>query len=197
MFTEVEKGTIRFYNQHGADWVRHHDTKRFWGWYIDRLAQLLPRGRLLEIGMGGGRDAEELRELGYDYVGIDISTGMFKLAQDRNEGIKVAQQSVYELAFPDDSFDGFWASATLLHLPKDRVGKALRELKRVVRRGGVGFVSVKDGDKDEVGGDGRYFANYRRGELEETILDSGLSVVESHAWRAKEDLTWRICFVSA
>ena len=56
---------------------------------------------------------------GYDYTGTDISTGLLNEARKKVPGQSFYEMSVYDLDFPEGTFDGFWASAILLHIPKN------------------------------------------------------------------------------
>jgi ubiquinone/menaquinone biosynthesis C-methylase UbiE len=194
-FTDRERKTIEFYDKKGRDWAGSHDTVRYWGEWFERFKTLLPGGSVLELGTGAGRDAAVLQELGFDYTGVDISTGLLHLAKENNPNLPVSQQSLYELAFADNTFDGFWASAVLLHLPKDRVVEALTEAKRVTRPGGIGFISVKQGNGEKVLDDGRLFADYQPGELDQKLQEADLAVVESAVWPKSDNTTWLIYLV--
>lgn len=196
-FTAEEAATIDYYNEHGAEWATSHDVVRYWGAAFGEFQHLLPTGKILEIGAGAGRDAQTLGEMGCDYTGTDISTGMFALAQERNPGIKLSQQSVYELAFADKTFDGFWAAAVLLHLPKARLGEALGEIQRVCKNNAIGFIAVKDGMGEEVIGDGRLFSYYQYGEMNPILHQSGFAVLDSVYWPKGKKTTWRMFFVQA
>ena len=69
--TKAEIQTIKTYDSKSSDWVLKHETPNFWGSQMDKFYKLLPKGKILEIGSGGGRDAKELIGKGYDYVGTD------------------------------------------------------------------------------------------------------------------------------
>lgn len=112
--------------------------------------ELLPTGKVLEIGSGGGRDAKELIAKGYKYTGTDVSKGLLEEARKANPSTVFLRQSVYDLDFPDNTFDGFWASAVLLHIPKDRIDEALSRLRAVVRNDGIGFISIKQGEGQKI-----------------------------------------------
>ena len=58
-------------------------------------------------------------------------------------------ESLYDLDFLQNSFDGFWAAASLLHVPKSRLHLALNSIKSVVRKPGAGFISIKEGKDEE------------------------------------------------
>ena len=58
------------------------------------------------------------------------------------------KMDITDIGFPDESFDVVIASHVLEHVPDDR--RAIRELRRVVRPGGVGLILVPfDDDRDE------------------------------------------------
>lgn len=99
--------------------------------------------KILEVGCGNGDAVYELvDEWGFDYVGTDASIGMVKEARKRHPEYEFLHQSVYDLDFPSNHFDGFWASRILQHLPKARVGKALSRLHDVTKVGGIGFIAI-------------------------------------------------------
>ncbi len=154
-----EQITIENYDKFATTWAGERNTKNFWAQELQRFHELLPKGTILEIGSGHGRDAADLLELGYDYVGTDLSEGLLNIIRNRFPDQKFYQQSVYKLDFPQGpKFDGFWAAAILLHIPKSRMDEALQSIRRVVNSGAIGFISLKDGQgegvqDDEVGGE--------------------------------------------
>lgn len=144
--TDEEKLTIAAYDDQATRWAGEHQTSGFWGKEMDKFQELLPSGKVLEIGSGGGRDAKELTSRGYQYVGTDASQGLIEQAQKANPQTVFLTQSVYDLDFPPDFFDGFWAAAVLLHIPKNKIDLALGKIKSVVKPGGIGFITLKEGE---------------------------------------------------
>jgi SAM-dependent methyltransferase len=113
--------------------------------YKARVVELLdpaPGGRYLEIGMGTGADASELaRRHGVEVVGVDSSVVMVEEA--RRRGLTNALQGdAHALPFDADVFDGSWADRTFQHLADP--GRALGEMARVVRPGGLVVVADPD-----------------------------------------------------
>lgn len=201
--TPREQKTVRSYDANAREWIEKHSEPRYWGEEMNAFAALLPQGKVLEIGTGGGKDAKELLAKGYEYVGVDVSAGLLKEARKNVPGATFLQQSVYDLDFPESSFDGFWACAVLLHIPKDRIDEALQNIRRVVRRGGIGFISLKRGkgeriEKDEAhtGGTGpRFFAYYSQAEFERILERNGFEVVNSAIRPVDKRTTWLIFLV--
>jgi SAM-dependent methyltransferase len=113
--------------------------------------------RVLEVGCGAGRDGRLIADAGLDYTGIDLSPVGARICRDL--GLPACAASVLALPFADDSFDAGWTMSTLMHLPGDGMRRALDELRRVIRPGGVLEVGVwgKDEDGEWFDADGRYF----------------------------------------
>lgn len=198
--TREEQETLGSYNKYGEQWAESHLDFDFWAPELERFKKYLPSGKILEIGSGGGRDARELIKKGYNYIGTDISEGLLKAAKKYNPGAKFLLKSVYDLDFPENSFDGFWACAVLLHIPKNRIDKALKQIHRIVRLGGTGFVSVKKGRGEratvEQPPDGkRFFSYYSLEQFQEVLLRNDFEILYSKERKKTKKTTWLIYFV--
>ncbi|EER01004.1 conserved hypothetical protein [Perkinsus marinus ATCC 50983] len=97
------------------------------------------KGRYLDVGCGGGLLTEEMASTyGYNITGIDISEASLQQARQHGRDIPNLHYqvgSVYDIPFPDNSFDGVIISDVLEHL-LDLQG-ALTEIYRVLKPGGV------------------------------------------------------------
>jgi 2-polyprenyl-6-hydroxyphenyl methylase / 3-demethylubiquinone-9 3-methyltransferase len=100
----------------------------------------------LDVGTGFGRVAGALAARQAKAVGIDISREMIDVA--RSHGLDPANPVVLvrgdaeEMPFKDNRFDAVICIETLMHLPNP--GRAVRELARVVRPGGVLFLGINN-----------------------------------------------------
>lgn len=197
--TPNEEITVRSYDQHAKAWSEEHMTPGFWRYEMDSFQRHLPKGRVLEIGSGGGRDAKELIARGYDYTGTDLSSGLIEQAQLNNPGARFVHRSVYQLdqEFPPRSFEGFWASASLLHIPKGRILEALDQIHRVVTPNGIGFISVKQGEGEklitETEGDREYnrlFSFYTLYEFKKYLREGGFELIYSSVRPVSAKTTW-------
>ncbi len=194
--TDREKSTVDYYDREGEAWVSTHggnEGDSYWRVEMEKFHQLLPCGKVLEIGSGAGKDAAALIKMGYDYVGTDASEGLIKIAQKRNPGVRFEHVGVCQLNFPQHEFDGFWTAATLLHIPKDRIDEALEKIKTQVKAGGIGFISMKQGQGEKVDEKtGRWFAYYSQDEFTEVLERNGYSVVKKATRQGEKDV-W-LCF---
>lgn len=178
--------TTKYYDNSGAKWTSTHNDNRFWGEYMDKFHELLPSGRILEIGCGGGRDAEELLSLGYDYLGIDPSSAMLEVAQKRNpkaEFRRIAVEDATAMSSLGD-FDGFWASASLLHRPKQDIDTALQNIRNQLRPNAVGFISLKKhvdtkvDQREEIEEQGtRLFSYWKADEFAQVLRRNGFDLL--------------------
>src|SRR5262245_60725512 len=81
--------------------------------------QCLPNGaRLLDLGCGGGQDADDLRRRGYRVVGVDRTSALLSVGRRRYRSLPLVCADLRDLPFQPMSFDGVWAAASLIHLPK-------------------------------------------------------------------------------
>jgi SAM-dependent methyltransferase len=104
-------------------------------WVIE-LAALRGNEAILEVGCGNGPYLERVTA-----VGLDVSLGMLAAARRRARGPLVAGDAV-ALPFGRESFDVVLAPHMLYHV-EDRP-EAMRELRRVLRAGGV-CIAVTNG----------------------------------------------------
>ena len=108
------------------------------------LSEIIPRGgRVIDVGVGTGRFAKPLQEMGYDVVGIDISKRM--MAKAKEKGVEnLFFSDVHRTPFRDSSFE----SALLvhvLHLVSDWPA-VVAEAARVSRGTLVSVLEKEDGD---------------------------------------------------
>ena len=143
-------------------------------------ARLAAGARVLDVGCGPAHDAAQLRELGLRAIGIDRSRGM--LAQARGD-VPLLLGDMRQLPVCSGALDGLWVCASFLHMPKRDALDGLRELRRVLRPGGVLFISVKRGQDERWiahgSGGQRFFVFYQEDELDVLLAAAGFTVRES------------------
>jgi ubiquinone/menaquinone biosynthesis C-methylase UbiE len=98
-------------------------------------------GRILDVGVGTGRNFP-FYPPGSQVVGVDSSPAMLARARRRIDScaaasIELRTMDATALDFPDDSFDAAVATFLFCVLPGESQLKALRELGRVVKAGGM------------------------------------------------------------
>jgi SAM-dependent methyltransferase len=197
-----EEVTKQTYDKYAAVWAKKYGDSGFYEKEFIKFHQLLPAGRVIDIGSGSGRDAEALIGLGYDYTGTDISGELLKIARKRMPRYKFIEQSVYELDFPD-KFDGFWCTATLLHIPRQRTDEALQKIKSILRPGAIGFITIKDGKGEELEGFEiepgavlkRFYTYWSKEGFAKKLEDNGFKVLDYKYRPENNRQLWHCYFV--
>ncbi len=121
---------------------RYDRSNRFW----ERVFRMEPgrqwlareaRGRVLEIGIGTGRNLPNYRE-DVHVTGIELSPCMLQIARtcavDCRAPVELMVGDATALPFPDGSFDTVVFCLTLCTIPDDR--GAVKEAVRALRPGG-------------------------------------------------------------
>ena len=113
-------------------------------------------GLILDFGCGAGRDSKYFLQKGFQVDSIDGSSTLCNIAS-KQLGILVRQMLFQELDAIEE-YDGIWACASILHLPKDVLVLVFGKMAQALKEGGVLYASFKYGDF-EGERDGRYFTN--------------------------------------
>jgi SAM-dependent methyltransferase len=141
----VDDATLQFYRQNAEAYAKREITSRH-----QRLAKflaLLPKdAAILELGCGAGADSAEILARGYDVTPTDGSPEMAEVAS-RRLGRPVGTLLFHELDSVE-AYDGIWANACLLHVPRDQLANVLALIHRALKPGGAFYASYKKGDGD-------------------------------------------------
>jgi SAM-dependent methyltransferase len=178
----VDNETLQFYRRNAeayAGWAKAPSTQ------LKGFLELLPPGgSILELGCGAGNHSSVMLADGFKVRATDGSPEMAAIASRR------LGQSVDAMRFDEldarEAYDGVWASACLLHVPRDELTGILERIRRALRPDGVFYASFKigegDGGRDSLG---RYY-NYPSPEwLEATYAAAG-------SWRSLSSDTSKI-----
>lgn len=77
------------------------------------------------------------------------------------------------------------ALSALLHLEKDELTSTLITLRKQLRQGGIGLITLKKGTGTEVDSKGRFYSYYLPEELAKYLLAAGFEVVEQSILESK------------
>lgn len=196
LMSEKEEMTLKFYADMAKIWNDTHSNPDFWRKEFEEFREFLSQGRILEIGCGGGRDALLFKEYlkYYQYIGIDASPEMIQEARTSVLKTFFLEMNMYALKhhFEKNSFDGFWAVESLLHIPKSkvfgvfqrRIDIVLRQIRKIVKKNGIGFIVIKEGVGEKMvydnnNGYARLFSFYSLAEFSKILRENGFEILES------------------
>ncbi|MFZ2537344.1 MAG: methyltransferase domain-containing protein [Oscillospiraceae bacterium] len=107
---------------------------------------------VLDCGAGGSCPPLALfSEYGYQTYGIELSDSQIEKAKafskEYNVELNISKGDIRELPFEDKSISFIYSYNTIFHMKKEDMKKAVNEIKRVLRPGGIcliNFLSVND-----------------------------------------------------
>jgi SAM-dependent methyltransferase len=172
----VDPDTVEVYERRAHEWIERRGEatdglgRRFRG--------LVGDGPVADLGCGAGR---YLPEIGRPLVGVDASAAMLALAARHD--YPLVRADLEALPFAGATLAGVFARHSYLHLPKDRLGDALADLRRSLRPGGLLMATLIEGRYEgrALPGDdfaGRYFACWTAPELSAVLTGAGFADVE-------------------
>ena len=99
--------------------------------------------KILDVGAGTGRYSVQLANEGYDVTAVELVKHNLGVLKSKKSSVKAYQGTALDLSrFSDDTFDLTLVFGPMYHLYtiEDKI-KALKEAKRVTKRGGVILVA--------------------------------------------------------
>ena len=118
---------------------------------------LPPGGSILELGCGAGNHSAEMLAAGFKVRATDGSSEMAEIASRRLGHL--VETLLFDELDEHDAYDGVWASACLLHVPRHDLAAILRRIRRSLKPEGLFYASFKVGEGDGRDNLGRYY-NY-------------------------------------
>lgn len=160
---------------------------RYW-WYLGRryifdklLVRFFPpssRNQIADIGCGTGGNFSMLQKYG-EVLGLDIEPRALDFCRSKGFKKVALMRGFYETGLPDSSVDLVTMFDVLEHFQDD--GKALREINRILKVGGLAVFSVPAFKFlwSELDDAVHHLRRYRRKELEAKLDQAGFGTVKS------------------
>jgi SAM-dependent methyltransferase len=147
--------------------------------FLDRLAELVDTGHVLELGSGPGGDATYLEGHGLRVTRTDAALAFVEMMRTAGHEARRLDVCTDELGGP---YDAVLADAMLLHLTRDEFEDVLQRTRRAVVNDGVLAFTVKKGDaaawSDAKLRLPRHFTYWRAPAVREALTRTGWTVIK-------------------
>lgn len=137
--TDPEYWDRHWDNAKPADIYSRSDNVSEFVFYTKRYLSSL-ENKILEGGCGSGGFVLALAKEGYNVVGLDYAPRTIARLNKRHPELDVRLGDVRKLAFPNDTFDGYWSLGVIEHF-WNGYEEILNEAVRVLRPGGYLFLT--------------------------------------------------------
>jgi SAM-dependent methyltransferase len=154
--TGFDRETLEFYTSQAKSYLGYRpndvnsDVREF-------LKLLPPKARVLELGCGGGADAEYMIAQGFD---VDPTDGVIAMAAEAEARLG---RTVRVMRFDEldtfETYNAVIASASLLHVPVAGLAPILTRIWRALKPGGWHLATYKTAGRESRDKYGRYY-NY-------------------------------------
>jgi len=146
--------------------------------------------KILDIATGTGKQAFAFAKKGYEIIGVDLSEAMLKVANKKNKygNVKFEVGDATNLPFEENSFDISCMSFALHDMPLTIREKALKEMVRVTKTGGMIVIVDYALPKENIGRfliyhfvnlyEGKYYPNFIKSDLYELLRRTGIEIKE-------------------
>ncbi|MBU6321393.1 MAG: class I SAM-dependent methyltransferase [Patescibacteria group bacterium] len=175
------------YDRIAEDWHRDHASDTWWQEGTNAFITHLPSGgTVLDVGCGSGVKSKYFLDRGFSVTGIDIAEKLLSIARREAPGGSYRQLSMVDLDQLAETFDGVFAQASLLHIPKAEAPAVVRKMVERAKPGGHIYLAVKEAregkpeeaiERENDYGYERFFSYYTMAELERYLTDAGATVV--------------------
>lgn len=181
--------TLQYYNDNTDSYVSDTCDVDFSKTQNHFLNLLPPNACILDFGCGSGRDVKWFSDHGYQVDATDGSAEMCKAATAYT-GLHVKQMLFRELSSVE-RYDGIWACASILHLPKEELRIVMGKMAAALKSRGIIYCSFKYGTFEGMRR-GRYFTDFTENTFQEFMKNIGLLEIEEQ-WVTSDVRSGREC----
>lgn len=145
--SDLQSGYDRVAEYYATEYFHELGRKPFDRELLDEFADSVRgKGVVCELGCGPGQVARYLKDRGVDVRGVDLSAEMVKVARGLNPDLSFSRGDMLALDFEDGSIAAMVLFYSIIHLNREDVTRAFRELRRVLIPGGTLFISFHNGE---------------------------------------------------
>ena len=175
---EVVDKTLEYYQKNADLFVEGTVSADMHDAQMRFLRMLPPHAYILDFGCGSGRDAKAFLDQGYQVDAVDGSPELCCMASELIG--KPVKQMLFDDLSVSNQYDGIWACASILHLPRRNLVDVLPKISNALKTDGVLYASFKYGSYEGMR-NGRYFIDFTEKSLG-NLMDGVLSLQIVDTW---------------
>lgn len=141
----LQLNTFRFYEANAEALIENSRLPNGVEWTQPLLSLLPPHAHILDAGCGAGYASQYFIQQGHTVTAFDASEALARFSS------QLIQQPVYNLKYEDinfeNKFDGIWACASLLHVPRSHMPQVLHKLSVSLKTGGIFYANFVYGEE--------------------------------------------------
>ena len=186
------KMTINTYDQIALSYVNSTRERQPQQEFDSFCRAVVPQAVILDVGCGWGRDCVAFVNHGFSVIGLDLSKSMLKLAEKHAPLCTFYEADMRKIPLNDNSVDGIWCCASLLHLKRSQTLRAFKEFRRVLRNGAVCCIIVKKGtgenvDKGFSQSSPRFFTYFHEDEIRKRFRSANFIILDEHVTNEQDN----------
>lgn len=180
---DLKKTTIISYDRTAEDYDKIVNSFEILP-QLELFSKMFSKGdRILDLGCGPGQHSKYFSDCGFDVSGIDLSEKMISIAKRKYSDIDFQVMDIENLDFKNNTFDGIWASASILHIEKEKIPHTLLRLSNILKDNGIIYISLKLGfgagiiSDERYGGVQKFYSFFQKEEFVE-MLDANRLILQ-------------------
>lgn len=183
---DKNKKAIEIYDAIAEDYSKTYDTPTPDESLVFQnaiLSYLSPSSHIVDIGCGTGFSADYFSKKGMVVEGIDLSSKMIEIAQNKHPSINFSVADMIEFK-PPQKVDAVYAGYSMFHFDQPDFEKTLKNIKSYLKQGGIFALVMQEGEgeieQDEpfLPGKKIYIKLYTEKELTSLLGDHGLEILD-------------------
>lgn len=144
---KIEKAYDAIAEGYAEKFTGEHEKKPKDRELLQKFCQIIGnRKPVWDFGCGPGQTTGYVHNLGIEISELDISGKILEQARKNNPGIRFQKGNILDLEFNDNSVAGVVAFYAIVHFTKKQIIRALSEIFRVLKPGGLLLITFHIGD---------------------------------------------------
>ncbi|NPE26391.1 class I SAM-dependent methyltransferase [Methanococcoides sp. SA1] len=172
--------TAQEYHEKTKNLPMEAETKEF-------LPRVSKEGLVLDLGCGAGRESEKFTQSGLTVIGLDPAEELIKIAKQNSPNTAFSVGYAQNLPFENETFNGIWACASLIHIPKKDLSITLKEIYRTMKPGAIFYADFKQDEENlreetikdsRYGGVKKFFSFYQKSEINKELKGANFNILK-------------------